>query len=649
MDRRFAFFVVSFSVTLLLLQSISGFWPAVGISAAVTAGFSVLLFIKSRSAQAAFLTSGFVFAILLFLIYPKIDTVPELYKDDMEFEGTVTRYSYENNKKTGVACDIEISSLNGEELEDSFKTKMFFKDKNLEFTPGDVICGLATFEVPENDEDFNSYTYYKARGFDTIAFCNKKLYSHVENEVPVRFIPQMIAHEINTKISELLPERLAGFVSAVLIGDKTDFNSEDNDNFAAIGLSHVVAVSGMHLAFLSGFLFFIFGKRKTSILIIPVLLLFTLVVGAPPSVVRALIMHSILILAPVLKGEADSVNSLSIALVFLLILNPYSIMDIGLQLSFLAALGIIVLGGRINNRIQRPFKSKNKFIKAIVRFFASAFSASIAAIIFTTPVIAWNFGTVSVIAPISNILLLWAVNVIFIASIFVVIFAFVYMPLAEVIVVPITYLAGYILDASGYIAEIPFSNVYIENIAHMVVLVFFYLALFLYVKDPERKVIVPLICFLAIVGLTVAVSGYSEVTEHHAGIRFAVLDVGQGSAMMADYNGSVVLVDCGGNRGKNAGDIALEHLSKIEDDTIDALVITHFDADHVNGVVRLIESGKISEIYLPSVQEKSDQEEVIVEAAKKKGTKLYYITKERHISKNGLDFTLYPTGWLSHL
>ena len=647
MDRKFAFFALSFAATLLLLQSITGILQSALIATLATAGLSVFLFLKRKKKQAIFLIFGTLIAISLFFIYPTIDKLPEFTDGDMNFDATVIKYSYDNSSKTGVVCDVEITALDNNELDNSFTAKMYFRDKTLSLTPNDKISGKASFQIPENDSDFNAFTYNKTRGIDTIAFCNEALTSNINEDISIRFIPQWIAHNINLKLTELLPERQAGFISAILLGDKTEFTPEDKNNFTSIGLAHVVAVSGMHLSFLAGFMFLLFGKRRTVYFVIPVLVMFTLIVGAPPSVVRALIMHVIMILAPVLRGEADSVNSLSIALVALLIFNPYSVMDVGLQLSFLATLGIILFGNKIHRHLSKPFKFENKHIQRVADFVLTTLSVSISAIIFTTPVIAWNFGTVSIIAPISNMLLIWIINGIFIASIFVVILAFVCMPVAKIIVVPFAFVAVLILECAVLLAEIPFATIYIDTVYEVIVLAYIYIVLFLFINDKQRSFLVPIISVALVIAATMLVSLIPQETEDYSGIRFSVLDVGQGSCMLADYNGTSVMVDCGGSRAKSAGDIALDYLRGIDENSIDALVITHFDSDHINGARRLMERGDVKEIYIPANALKNEHTGAILETARDCEVKINYIDKETKISKNGLDFTIYPTGWFS--
>ncbi|MBR5479836.1 MAG: DNA internalization-related competence protein ComEC/Rec2 [Clostridia bacterium] len=646
MKRKTACFALSFAITLIIAQLIPDMFFAFLTALCTFGGISVFLFVNRRKSSCFSLMSGVVFAISLFLIYPIINPAPEIPEKKCDFEATVIGYSYVNNYKTGVICDVEVFSINNAELTDKFTSKMYFNDSSLELVPGDVIKGSADFEIPKNDKDFNAYTYYKTKGIDTIAFCNDTLENHLNGKISVRFIPKWVSHNINLKLKELLPERLSGLVSAILLGDKTDFDSKDKGNFTTIGLAHVVAVSGMHLSFLAGFLFLFLGKRKHSaIFVIVILIFFTMVVGAPPSVVRALIMHILMILAPMFRGESDGINSLSVALILILTFNPYAVMDVGLQLSFLATLGIMVLGNRIDNYIKRPFDTDRRLFQKIRNFFTATLSSSIAAIIFTTPIVVLNFKKISLIAPVSNLLLILIVNIIFIASILVVIFAFIWMPIAKFLVIPLAFFAKLLLNGADLISKIPFANTYIDYTYQIVFLAYLYTVLILYIKDRQRHLIVPILAVSIVLIVTAVSSVMTKDVPEYTGVRFSVLDVGQGLSVMADYNGETVLVDCGGSRSKNAGDIAVDYLRKIGEDSLDALVITHFDSDHINGVKKLIENCDIEKIYMLRNTPDKHLADTIAKLASDRGSKIVYISRETNLRENGLNFTLFPADY----
>lgn len=207
MDRKFSFFALTFAITLLLIQSMANIVYAILNAALVVIALSVYLLFKKKHRQIVFSIFGVIIAIVLSVVYPMFDSLPEFPKSKIEFEATITSYSHYNNMQTGVTCDIEVMSLNNTVLDDKFTARLYANDNTLLFAPGDVISGYAKFETPVNDGEFNGFTYYKAKNIDAIAFCNDDLLSHTKAGFSIRFLPQWIAHNIDLKIAELLPER----------------------------------------------------------------------------------------------------------------------------------------------------------------------------------------------------------------------------------------------------------------------------------------------------------------------------------------------------------------------------------------------------------------------------------------------------------
>jgi competence protein ComEC len=139
-------------------------------------------------------------------------------------------------------------------------------------------------------------------------------------------------------------------MKALIIGDTAQISANTilSGALSVTGTSHIISVSGMNVAFLMGVLgLLIKNKRLLAAYGIPIVLLFMAVVGFMPPVTRAGIMQLFLLAAPLFKREADPVTSLSAALLAILLINPFSVGNIGLQLSFTATLGILLFTGKL--------------------------------------------------------------------------------------------------------------------------------------------------------------------------------------------------------------------------------------------------------------------------------------------------------------
>ncbi|MBA3047673.1 ComEC family competence protein [Patescibacteria group bacterium] len=203
-----------------------------------------------------------------------------------------------------------------------------------------------------------------------------------------------------------LGEPEASLAKAIFLGDKKSMPDDLRDKFSQAGISHIAAISGMHISILAGLVMAIFlgigMARKQAFWLSSLFLLFyILLIGLPASAMRAGLMGFLFLWAMRLGRLNKITNALVLAAAALLVLNPKLLRDdIGFQLSFLAVIGIIYFYPILNNFFDKFKIPKLKGVRDI-------FNITIAAQITTLPIIALNFSQVSLIAPISNLLILW--------------------------------------------------------------------------------------------------------------------------------------------------------------------------------------------------------------------------------------------------
>ena len=377
---------------------------------------------------------------------------------------------------------------------------------------------------------------------------------------------------------------------------------------------------------------------------IPVLLLFMAMSGFTPAVTRAGIMQLFLICAPVFKRESDSITSLSASLVVLLAANPYSCASVGLQLSFAATLGIILFTSRINSAVSEQLRGKkfykNKVLKALTNFVTSSLATTVGALAFTLPLTAIHFGYVSIIAPLTNLLTLWAVSIAFPLGIVAAIFGFIFSPLAAAVAFPVSLAVRYIIAVSRALASVPYAVVYSSN-AHIIFWLAYVYAMSItlpLLKARARQYIYP--ACIAIV-LLCAVLLISPLLPGADGSTLTVLDVGQGLSVVVDSGGYTAVVDCGSSSGENAGAVAHEFLQNHGRTSVDLFVITHFHADHVNGAEFLLSRIDVAALAIPD-PEGSFLADDIIELARRRGTDIIYVTETLGIALGGIDIVLYP-------
>ena len=203
-----------------------------------------------------------------------------------------------------------------------------------------------------------------------------------------------------------------GLTEALLFREKSAVGTDANEVYRGAGLSHLLAISGLHLIILITFLRKILEKCGVSawagdLICVVASVAYAVLVGASPSVLRAVCMLSAVTVGTRLFKSVDGVSSLSVALTLLLIANPYALFSVGLQLSFLSCLGILLLepyAERLREHIIGEASGRKKKLRGWVSAVAEHFLVSMGAVLFTFPVLAFTFSQVSWIAPLVNLL-----------------------------------------------------------------------------------------------------------------------------------------------------------------------------------------------------------------------------------------------------
>lgn len=468
------------------------------------------------------------------------------------------------------------------------------------------------------------------------------------------YFPQTISKCMAEISRVLFSEKAAPFATALITGDKTDLYADEQlySDMGSAGILHVVAISGMHVAFLVGFLRLILRKRRFYAVIgIPMVWIFAFAAGAAPSVLRAAFMQSLVLLAPLLNRENDGITSLSAALMLLLLINPDACASVGLQLSFSAMLGIILLTPKINGyftgKLREHTKKRNrtaglhnKLRNKLVYAVIAAFSASVGAMAFSTPLIALHFGYVPLYSIFVNILVFWAVSAAFMLGVFSTLLGMVWLPLGTAFAAIAELPIRYIIAVARLAADLPYSVLCTENNLFAWWIVFVYAAFGLYILFGRRGKVRPVLPTSISVCALCCFIIFTELDMRSSPAEFTAVDVGQGQSLILTEGGNTIVVDCGGGgKIRNAGEITAEKLLSQGRRSIDVLALTHFDRDHAGGVIRLMCRVKVNCLVIPDSDRQLRDE--IVQFAESHGTEVYIISEDTEFSAGGLTLSAF--------
>ena len=274
-------------------------------------------------------------------------------------------------------------------------------------TYGEAFRGVCLISIPEHSEKENfDYTLYlKANG---IRFSGELERGTVEilGDYPLSFIEKLylINQRCGAHISQKYPKEAAGLVRAVALGDTSGMSEEFRQELSVSGLSHMTAVSGMHVTVLISLLKR--NKYNYALLVSSVVLLFMFFTGASPSVVRAAVMSLLSLAAFFCLRRADGLTSLGVSAGVLVLINPFMAFDIGFILSFAATFGILLFAKPFSNwllgllHLREP---KNVFLK-LLRGILSLLCVTFSAQLVIAPIASALFGSVSFWGFVTNLL-----------------------------------------------------------------------------------------------------------------------------------------------------------------------------------------------------------------------------------------------------
>ena len=483
----------------------------------------------------------------------------------------------------------------------SYRILLYLPDQDPTLSPGDRLSGSIRLRLTAEGGG-KEPTYHRTNGIFLLGYVQKGY--TVERGTPaLRDRPAQWRRSIRDALYRSADGQTAGFLAALLLGDKSGLSYSLRNTLSVAGLSHVVAVSGLHVSILFALLLFLTGNRRwpTVLLGLPVLVLFAALAGFSPSVSRACLMEGLLLLALLLRKEYDPPSALAFAALVLLLLNPMVIASISFQLSFGAVAGIFLVSGRISRALSGGSKKKGA-LRRLRRFLAGSVGVSAGACLFTTPLIAYYFGVVSLLGFAVNILCLWAVSLAFYAGALTCAAALVFAPAGRVCGWLAAWPVRYILAVARGAAGLPHCAMYTQSLYTWLFLAGAYLLLFLFCLQPKKR---PGQLAASVLGLAVLCNVLAWAEPKLDRMRVTALDVGQGQSILLEAGGSRYLVDCGGSYPDQAGESAARHLLSEGVTYLDGVIVTHYDADHCAGLPQLLSRITCGTLYLPDLPDDS--------------------------------------------
>lgn len=511
-----------------------------------------------------------------------------------------TEYS---KKFTGkiIKCE-KYPSIENTKLNINYKT-------NTKINCGDIVRITGEYEEINSYKNNGTFNYKNYLKKDNIygALQTKK--------IEVIKINNNIFYKLNNHIKEknkmYYSEKTASYLETIILGDKSNLGKEIKEQFSEAGLSHVLAISGMHIAIIilitNKLLSMIIKKKKLKdIILLMTIIIYSLIINTSSSLVRAVIMASLHIISKLVYKKDNFLVNISIASFIILITNPYNLVDTGFQLSFVASIGIVLVSQKI-----LKVQIKNKFFKYI----CSSLLVSLSANILILPIIIYSFKKISLSMFLIQIIITPILYIIEILGIF-----SIFIPNNNIIFVkPILEISIQIFD---YISQINFFTIYIK-VPNILTILIYYFFIMIYILKPKRKFIKKalkkIVIAMIIINLIITLTEILNNT-----LKIYMIDVGQGdSTLIITPNNKTILVDGGGNESYDIGkNILIPYLLNKQIKTIDYVIVSHFDTDHCGGLFAVVENLKVDTIILGKQDNRYDNCTKFLELAKAKKVKV---------------------------
>jgi len=492
--------------------------------------------------------------------------------------------------------------------------------------------------------EFNYYSYLTTKGINGLCYVENpgeiKLTDNHQNLFGTFLL------NIRLRIAEVFKEytnpESTALLKSLLLGDRSDLSQETKSDFITSGVMHVLAISGLHVSFITVIFLFMFGRFgivTKSILTMLGLILFLFISGMSISVFRAVLMSSVFLIGRIFDRETNIYNSLGIAALILLIADPGSLFDVSFQLSFAAVYSIAFFYPYFENWIDN-LRIKSVTIKGILQMTA----VSLAAQIGTLPLIVLWFGKLSIISLVANLLVI---------------------PMSGIIVgigillIPVSAISAYfgmltgsaadvmiklLLDIVAYSSSFSFSSVSIAgyNNYSLIIYYFFIFLLFYYLKSFSSLIPKIILTIFIVANIYLFTEIVSTKFFEDGKLNILFVDVGQGDAAIIKFPDSqTALIDGGDIKFRDTGERVLNPLlTYLGIDKIDYGFISHLDSDHFGGFLNLIYHGKADKLVISPPDSSSNTEKKVLRFINRHNVNTGYFSKRIFNTGNGRIYLL---------
>ncbi len=566
-------------------------------------------------------------------------------------------------KSTGIYYYLENAYVSGKNNQISnVNIILYVKDEKIEGITGEMIDTYAkydSYKSARNKGGFNERKYYYELGIAGrfIKENDDETFIISKRDIVSTGLYRLKCHCINI-LDKITSAKYSGIYKGILLGDKSDIESDTRSLYKMAGISHLLAISGLHISLIGYFVYRtlrkIMGLYPSGIFTFTIILCYVNMIGENISAKRAIIMFGVSLLAKLIGRTYDILSALTLAFIIIIYTNPLAIFNSGMLLSFGAILGIILL----HTPLMRFIKINNKLISS---FLASEMINTI-----IRPISAYFYYEISMYSSVINIIIIPFMGIIVVCGILGIIIGSVSVHLGSSVI----WIGCRVLQFYDFVCRLflkmPYATRIVGIPGNLRLMIYFGLLIIaviilhiylnrndeIYNNDNEcnivncgeidtfkvRNIKRISVCMVLILLNVILLSNNVK------GVRINMLDVGQGDSICINNAGNTLLVDAGSSSEKDITKYTILPFLKASGiECVDYLIMTHSDMDHINGMNDLMEykyNGRnyVKNIIVPKINETVVDKNYrnIISKAEKEKINVIYLGKGDIIRMKGL-------------
>jgi competence protein ComEC len=481
-------------------------------------------------------------------------------------------------------------------------------------------CWLDRFDGPTNPGEFDLAAYLARRNVYVGASVPSRDAVELQGSARAGLLTSLrrqLTESATQGLMDYIPSDAQdqAMLQALLLGNRRDIDADTYEAFRKTGLAHIISLSGMHAAILIGVIWCFcklagLGRRARALVCMAATVAFLLVVPPRAPILRAAVVVWVYCLAVFLRRRVNPLNSLSLAAIALLLLWPTQLFEAGWQLSFGAVAGILAFAVRIEHFIHeraggwllqadRLGGPMTRWTASLARYAVRLFAAGTAAWLGSAGILLYHFRTITPLAGLWTVMISLPVAAIVTLGFLKILVSSLLPTLSLILGLVLSALADVLIWAVRLAARIDFSSTLIGHVPLVLVLLFYALILWAGFVHLRRRHAKNALSVTMAVVLLASLGVVKWQRTHRDHLILTCLDVGHGQAILAQLPGTAnLLFDAGSTSTTDVGTrIVLPCLDYLGVSRLHAVVLSHQDIDHVNGVPEVVDRVRVDRVY----------------------------------------------------